>query len=308
MNTRSQYALAVVILLALPACDKKSDVEQMPAANATKQQLPSVPPKSAVQESQSSSANHGSPESVALIRKRVWDDVLKLSDGGLSPDKWRAFRQRYWTPNLDQVVVKSEQAKTVSVMSILTPPPNKKPLIVQLATGRFVDVTDPTEQESLLALHALAMITASSGGVALPTFFEERSKSPDITEGDVVLFQVFGDAFVSVSRRESVSDAELVPWHTLARSPNGPIRLLALRNFRHVAPNTEQWLKFYRLYTSEADEGILDEVVDLTFQIARPEAAQVLADIRTRSTPGLNAEQSSKLERSIAWLQKLPAQ
>lgn len=307
MITRSQYALAMVMLMVLPACDRKSGVEQEPAANATNQQLPAVPPKLAVQESQAASTNHSPTKSIALTRKRVWDDVVKLSGGNLSPDKWRAFKQRYWTPSFDQVVLKSEQAKTASFMSILTPPPNKKPLVVQLATGRFDDVTDPAEQESLLALHSLAMMTASAGGVALPTFFADRAKSADITQGDVVLFQVLGDAFVGVSRRESVSDAELAPWHSLARSPNGPIRLLALLNFSHVAPKAEQWLNFYRLYTAESDGRILDQVIDLTFQTARPEAAQVLADIRARTAPGLNADQSSKLERSIAWLQKLPA-
>ncbi len=182
-------------------------------------------------------------------------------------------------------------------------PRDKKPLIVQIATGRFVDIADATEQESLLALHALAMVTASSGGISMPTVFEDRLANADITRGDVVLFEVFNDAFVDVPRREVVSEPELNQWQGLARSPNGLLRLLALRNFRRVAPSPDQWLNFYRNYVAETDQSILEEVVDLAFQTAR-----LLSDVRTRATATMSPDLASKLERSIAWLEKLPAQ
>lgn len=187
-------------------------------------------------------------------------------------------------------------------------PRDKKPLIVQIATGRFVDIADATEQESLLALHALAMVTASSGGISMPTVFEDRLTNADITRGDIVLFEVFNDAFVDVPRIETVSEAELNKWQGLARSPNGLLRLLALRNFRRVAPSPDQWLNFYRNYVAETDQSILEEVVDLAFQTARPEASRLLSDVRARATATMSPDLASKLERSIAWLEKLSAQ
>jgi hypothetical protein len=68
----------------------------------------------------------------------------------------------------------------------------------------------------------------------------------------------------------------------------------------------DQWLNFYRNYIDETDPSILEEVIDLTFQTARPEAARLLSDVRTRATETLSADLASKLDRSIAWLKKLP--
>ena len=109
-------------------------------------------------------------------------------------------------------------------------------------------------------------------------------------------------------RREEPTQAELDQWKLLARSPNGLYRLLALRTFQRVAPKPEQWLDFYRLFSSERDRGILEEVVDLVFQTARPEAATLPSDIRVRTAGATNSDMVGKLDRSIEWLRKLPPQ
>lgn len=311
MNDRSIFGWAVVATLALASCGKDNEGRPLTSSHDTKheQQQPSSSRQKVTEpESQPPQTEQATTTSVALTRKRVWDEVLKLRGDSLTPDSWKAIKQRYWTPNLEQVVQRGGQAKTASVRSLLAVPRDKKPLIVQIATGRFVDITDATEQESLLALHALAMVTASSGGISMPTVFEDRLANADITRGDVVLFEVFNDAFVDVPRRETVSEAELNKWQGLARSPNGLLRLLALRNFRRVAPTPDQWLNFYRNYVAETDQSILEEVVDLAFQTARPEAARLLSDVRTRAAGTLPADFVAKLDRSVAWLEKLPAQ
>ena len=89
-------------------------------------------------------------------------------------------------------------------------------------------------------------------------------------------------------------------------SPNSLHRLLALRTFSNIAPKPEQWLEFYRLYLAEQDQGIIEEVADMAFQTAKPEAAALLAEIRAKAGQATPAEFVAKLDRSIDFLQKLP--
>ncbi|HCN78390.1 MAG TPA: hypothetical protein DIT13_14495 [Verrucomicrobiales bacterium] len=222
--------------------------------------------------------------------------------GGLTRDHWRQIREHYWLPSFDRVI--RAAGSKASTHELLQPPKDKRPLVVQLLSGAF-ETQDAAEQDSLLALHNLALVTAAAGGASLPAALADRQSDPNITQGDIILFEVFNDAFEDVPRTEQLGQSTLQEWQQMAASHNGVVRLLALRTFRRVAPQPEQWLEFYRSYKNERDEGILTELTDMVFETAKPEAATILGEIRSRPGQALPADLAAKLDRSIDFLTKL---
>jgi hypothetical protein len=221
---------------------------------------------------------------------------------GLTRDHWRQIRERYWLPSFSRVI--RATGDTTSIQELLRTPKDKKPLITQLLSGAF-EKQDAAERDSLLALHNLAIVTAAAGGTSLPAALAERQSDPNITEGDMILFDVFADAFEDVPRAEQLELRTFQEWQHMAVSPNAIVRLLALQTFRRVAPEPEQWIEFYRSYKNENDQGILIELTDRAVETAKPEAAAILEEIRSRPGQALPDDLAEKLDRSIDFLEKM---
>ena len=318
MRTRIIISCWVFLSLLLIEC-RKSEEKKEASVVAPSEPVASErvshegPPKEAVNNPLPSSPiiSHGDRLSVSQIRQQILDEIDKLIGSpanGLRREHWRIIKKRYWPAAFDEIIQDSQRSvDTSSVKNLLVGAPGKQPIVAQILTGNFTGVADENEQKSLVALHLLAMSIAGSGGASLPAAFMDRQNSTEITRGDLILFEVFNDAFVDVQRAQ-LSEADLAYWKQLANSSNGLYRLLALRTFRRVAPDPVEWIDFYRSYVNEADPGILEEVADLAFQTARPEAATLINDIRVKVGDTTNSVFLSKLDRSIEWLRKLPQQ
>lgn len=311
MNMQKVLLLSALAALVLIGCGKEdspqaSETNDAAKAKASQTVLPSKPPGKAT--SASLAAPPAAGQSMPQTRQRILGEIVQLIGkpaAGLSAEHWKAVKARYWMPGFDRVV--QQGAKPLNVQDLLAVPKGKESLITQILTGHFTDVGDKAEQDALLAFHTLALVTAASGGASLPAALEDRKGDANITRGDMILFEVLSDAFVDMPHREQVSQADLDQWKRLATSPNSLHRLLALRTFQNVAPQPEQWLEFYRLYLAEQDQGIIEEVADMAFQTAKPEAAALLVEIRAKAGQATPADFLAKLDRSIDFLQKLPS-
>lgn len=260
-------------------------------------------PRKSVQQSNSSVLVKSSQQE----RQRVMDDIVGMigkPDGGLTRAHWMKIEGRYWLSSFDRTIRGLDD--TTPVHNLLSTPEGEVSLVGQLLSGSF-ETEDLAEVEALLAFHNMALITAATGGEALPFALASRQNDPNITQGDLIMFEVFNDAFQNVPRTEVLSSIALQEWKQLAESPNDLIRLLALRTFRKVTPQPEQWFEFYQLYVDEPTSEILIEVADKLFETAMLEASDPLAEIRARVDPSLSAELAAKLDRSIEFLSKLPA-
>lgn len=314
MKQRTFISLLLPVCLILAGCGKKDGQKQSPttAAAPEEQTAKAVPPARHAESAtpSDSPASKADEASLRKERQRIVDEIFQLTGkktGGLNAEQWRIFKQRYWTASLDLPAPKTAQGGTAPfVGDLLAIPHGKEPLIGEILTGKFSSVTNKAEQKFLIVFHMLAMVTAGSGGTSLPAALVDRVHSAGVTRGDLFLFEVFNDAFVDVTQRGQLSPAEIEQWKQLARSPDGLYRLLALRTFGGVALQPEQRLDFYSLYVDEKDPGIMEEVVDSTFETGKPEAAVLLSHIRDRAKEAKASELVIKLDRSIEWLQKLP--
>ena len=249
-------------------------------------------------------ASQGSPQQA---RQRVMSEIVAMigkPEGELTRDDWTKIKQRYWIPDYDRTVRSPEDATTF--LELLATSEGETPLVVQLLSGSF-KTKDSAEEDALLAFHILALVTAAMGGSSLPSAIGDRGNDPNITRGDVIMFEVFNDAFQDVPRSEVLPQTTLREWEQLAESPNDLVRLLALRTFSRVAPQPEQWLDFYRSYVDDPSDEIMAEAADKIFETAMPEAAESLIEMRSRTDPPLSADFAGKLDRSISFLSKLPA-
>lgn len=311
MNSQKALLLSALAALVLIGCGKEDSPQPSGTNDATNAKtsqtvLPSKPPGNST--SSSPAAPPAAGQSMPQTRQRILGEIVQLigkPTAGLSAEHWKTVKARYWMPSFDRVV--QQGAKPLNVQDLLAEPKGKESLITQILTGHFTDVGDKAEQDALLAFHTLALVTAASGGASLPAALEDRKGDANITRGDMILFEVLSDAFVDMPHRGQVSQADLDQWKRLAASPNSLHRLLALRTFQNVAPQPEQWLEFYRLYLAEQDQGIIEEVADMAFQTAKPEAAALLVQIRAKAGQATPADFLAKLDRSIDFLQKLPS-
>ena len=235
------------------------------------------------------------------------EGIIGRQIADLTSEEWRAIKQHYWTATLDQPIPQPKRrASRLAISDILAIAAKKDPLIIQFATGKFTDISDPAEQEFLVATHLLAMATAAQGGSSLPKAIADRINDPMITRGDLFMFEVLSDAFVEVTGRKQLSKSSKDQWQRLATCPNRLYRLLALRTFRRVEPEPKTWLAFYRGYLKDNDQEIVEEVISLVFQTALPEAAEVLTEFRAGCTEASPAAIVDSLDRSIEWMKRQP--
>ncbi len=298
----SLTALAVAILT---GCGKDETAESSsPSTGAPEERKQQG---SDLEEMPSPDAQPAEEEPFRERKKRIWMDILQLiedSEIGLTMKEWKIVKAQHWRPEYDEVVWK--EADTETVLESLATPKEKDPLIAQVVGGDFTGVEDRTEQESLISLHFLALCAVlSRGGVSVPEVLEERSGDPDITRGDVILFEFFNDAYYDRTTREG-SQAELEHWKRLATAPNSLHRLLALKNFIVVEPEPKHRLEFYRNYLEEPDPGILKEVLVQVFRTDLPEAADLLSEIQVREDVAANPGFFTELGNHIEHLKNLP--
>ena len=223
----------------------------------------------------------------------------------LSADEWRKLKQHYWTKTLDQVVSQTKEIEPNATLSnLLATATGKDPLIPQLLSGRFTDIKEPAEQEFLIATHLVALGAAANGGATLPEAVGDRADYPQITRGDLFIFEVFSDAFVEVSNRKLISLQSKDQWSRLAASSNSLYRLLALRTFRRVEIDPKQWLNFYSRYLNEKDQDIFKEAISLASQPEIPGSLELLSQFRTACTAATPQGTIEDLEVAIKWIKK----
>lgn len=309
MNNKILVTLPALVALTVLCCRKGESVKRPSASpEVLREHISQSTPSTSPQEDHSLSppptASRIEEQSLPQTRRRIIDEITRLigsQKGGFTKEHWRILKNRYWRPGFDDVARRADDTSTI--LQLLSTPKDKEQLITQIATGRFTDVHDNAEKESLLAFHLLAIMTAySGGGGSLPNAFEQRQDMSEITRGDVYMFVVFNDAFADVPRGD-VTQTDLDQWKSMAKSSNGLQRLLALRTFQRVGSNRKQWLDFYQNYLAEPDQGILEEVCLYAYMTALPEAANLLLEIRDRSDIGKNSNFVTKLNERIVDLQ-----
>jgi hypothetical protein len=223
----------------------------------------------------------------------------------LSADEWRKLKQYYWTKTLEQVVSQTKEYELKpSLNNLLGTATGKDSIISQLLSGKFTDIKEPAEQEFLIATHLVAMGAAANGGAILPEAVGDRADDPQITRGDLFIFEVFSDAFGEVSNRKLISLQSKEQWSRLAVSSNSLYRLLALRTFRRVEIDPEQWLTFYSRYLNEKDQDIFKEAISLASQPEIPGSLELLSQFRTACTAATPEGTIKDLEVAIKWIKK----
>jgi hypothetical protein len=223
----------------------------------------------------------------------------------LSADEWRKLKQYYWTKTLDQVISQTkEHEPKPSLNNLLATATGKDPLIPQLLSGKFTDIKEPAEQEFLIATHLVAIGAAANGGATLPEAVGDRADDPQITRGDLFIFEVFIDAFIEVSNRKPISLHSKDQWNRLAGSSNSLYRLLALRTFRRVEIDPKQWLTFYSGYLNEKDQDIFKEAISLASQPEIPGSLELLSQFRAACTAATPQSTIEDLEVAIKWIEK----
>ncbi len=236
------------------------------------------------------------------------EGIIGRSVTDLTSKEWQAIKLHYWTPKLDQALPQAkENGSQLAISDMLAPETGKEPLIAQVATGKFTNILDPAEQEFLVATHLIAMATAGHGGASLPEVIADRSRDPQITRGDLFIFEVLSDAFVEVSNRKQLSPSAIEKWQQLTTSPNRLYRLLALRTFRCVQPEPGDWLRFYKNYLNETDPEIFKEATSLISQTSFMEAGNVLLEFREKCDTSPESTFVNDLDLSIQWLKTQPS-
>ena len=257
------------------------------------------------------SAAKGLPDRDSLNKRRrqIATEIATLIGAdvdSLDENQWRALRNRYWLPPFDKRVPAQVSGSPLRIKDMFDAVFGKETPVMQLFAGGGANITEPAEQDAITAYHLVAMMIAGNGGASMPGAFADSVDRAEITKGDLILFEIFSDAFTESTNRKILTRQERDSWRQLARSPNDLYRLLALNNYCHVTPVSSEWLDYYRLYLNEKNPEILEKVAALAFMTARPEAAQLLIDMKAQGIVGKNPKLMSKLDESIEFLRTLP--
>jgi hypothetical protein len=230
----------------------------------------------------------------------------KLND--LSEDELQASIRHYWIPSLNQVINPKRMGDPeMAISAMFKSESEKETLIGQLLTGKFTSISDPAEQEFLVAAHILSLVVAAEGGGSLPEVISDRSNDAKITRGDIFLFEVLRDAFVDLPTRKPLSQSSKEKWQQLTTAPNRIYRLLALETFSSVQPGPKEWLDFYRNYLNETDPEIFREATLRVSQTSVSEASAVLLEFKNKCDQSVESTFISDLDLSIEWLKQQPS-
>jgi hypothetical protein len=228
--------------------------------------------------------------------------ILGETSGTITADKWNTLKKRYWTKSLDDQILTQNGTKPLTIKDVFETPIAKSGIIREVASGKFSYIKDTAEQEFLLAFHLLAM----TSGPSLPQVVKDYINNESISRGDILLFILFSDGLIDLPQKPILTKSELDQWTSLAKSPKSIYRLLGLQTYRKVAPEPIQWIEYYKLYTDESDPAIRENLIDLIFMTAIPEAADLLSQIRSKPEIEKDSILAAKLDRSITFLRKLP--
>ena len=299
----------VVLALGLSGCGKSNPSSEKEKATPTPTPLKQTAQKSTAVKPKVQQPREENPstQSLRTRRENLLAEIMAItgsSGGELTTEQWQKVKKHYWRSGFNQPIAnKSTQPSVEGLIESNSP---KESLIEQLATGKFTSINNQDEQQALIALHLLAMMSASAGGRTLPAAFADRANQSVPTQGDLYLFDVFNDAFVEVDNRRQLVPSELKTWGDLAGSPNPVYRLLALQNFWHVTPDSSQWIDFYKLYVKENDPAIIDKLIGLTTQTSKPNASAILLDLKTNPNVSTNPQLTERIDHSIEFLKSLP--
>ena len=310
MNSRSIIIIFASALL-IASCDRSKqpdpEAETPSAPTPPKQQSATAPEETPALAKPVDEPNTPPPSQLPTDPRReaateLVELIGKTPNGRITTAQWKRAIAHYWCPSFDSPIVLAHQLDTApearSIKEVLETLSTKKPFALQLTSGEFPDVPDSDEQKTLLALHTLAMTSAMSGGHSLPGALHDRSQNSEPTRGDYFLFEIFSDAYVDIQRKYPIAPVELTDWKRLGESPNPLYRLLALRTFRKVSLDTNQWMDFYASYQTESHPEVLTELIDQLVQTSQPAAVTLLATIETSLTPTASEDIQSHLSKS----------
>jgi hypothetical protein len=299
-------------VLAMTCCQINGCSEQQssdePHGTVTTANAPSgaFPAQSPAIDRDESQVAHKPP---TLDRKEIASDIVTVLGAvptdDLSASQWRMIRSRYWCKGFDAAIQQPGDSKSLTVKDLLRSATSKEPLALQLTSGTFTSVTDAHEQEALMALHSLVMMSAMKGGHSLPVAIGELAKNSTPTRGDVFLFEIFDDAFVEMGNTHEVSPADWQAWVNMTQAQNPIHRLLALRTFRKVSTDSSQWLDFYGNYVAEQDHAILAELITHLFESGKPDAAKVLTGLQTNPEIVASPDLTARVKRAQQIIDRL---
>jgi len=310
MKTSEFTNLCIVACIFLAGCDKK-EISRSPRSTTVRSPRTEQRGHIEMPSSSDKSTTTAPPDKNTLIQKRrqIADEIAILigdSSDGLNGEQWRSLKKRYWVKTFDKPVPFGSPGSPTRVRDLFATSEEGQTPVMQVLTGRFTNITDPAEQDAIIAFHLVAMAIAGNGGTSMPGAFMDSAYKAEITKGDLILFEIFSDAFTESKNRKILTQQELNSWKLMAESPNVVYRLLALNNYYHSALGPQEWLSFYRLYLNERNPDILERVTALAVMTSSPEAADLLIDIRAKANATTSPELVSKLDDSIKWLQTLP--
>ena len=220
------------------------------------------------------------------------DKLIGKSTSRLSKQQSNSIKKLYWVPTFTRPVKFSTSGR---IDQSLPSSGSDKPLCVQLATGIFDSVYDIREQEVLSAFYLIAVRDAMRGGHSLPNIFADRFSDPHPNCGDLLLFEIFDDAFSDVVKSRNLESDELAEWNSMASATNPACRLLSLKLFRRVEKDQVQWIHFYAQYRDERSPEIIEELVRQLFESAQPGAIPLLEDLKNNRTVKSSAPLSTRI-------------
>ena len=303
----SRTTLYAVVFVASTACSKHQNSSrtetpifkspkssEVPASQSTPTTYaPRVVRKVEVHNSDDVQASHTNRKNVAAQLEHILGDA----HFPLHVNQWTAVKQVYWSPTFEQ------PATTIVSDGISRSLPSLKltsPLALQLAKGAFQGVDDAKEQQSMTALYLLANQDAMNGGHSLPYAFSDRFSDSQVTYGDLVMYEIFSDAFSDVNKSGGVAGDEVAQWVNMASAANPVCRLLALQSFSKVSADQTQQLRFYELYRNELNPEILQTLVQQLFYSANRDAISNLTELQANSSVKNSANLTSKVARAKA--------
>ena len=251
--------------------------------------------------------------------------VKKLDDarstGAATPDIFRSLWREYWISSFNEALAGAADARVKS--GVLMPPElaavkaSRDKALDQIMTGSFPYAQSSAEIEAAGAMMLLGIGQGMGGGRHFPAMLWNRANELPPTKGDLVAYAV-----VSVAVREATGEqSALENWRPLMEAKNPVYRLLALEAARYAfpaearslpseSPKTSEVvgahrLAFYREYLRETDPLIVATLLDAVSKVGRPDARQVLEEMRAQQVQLGNQELLARTDKALADVDRL---
>jgi len=198
--------------------------------------------------------------------------------------------------------LQEERKNEAEIERILRYASERPHVIQQILSEDYIDFPTNDAQQRIRELHRNAVFLALKSPASLPTYVKGYVNRESPVIGDLVLFEVFNDAFVEARRKGSVSDFEMSEWRALAEGNNPIYRLLGARQFRKVTDDRGDLIEYYKSYVGEKENLLRTEIVDLVFQAQSVQSAGLLREMQASWNP-VDDDLVKHIEAAIEWLE-----